>query len=238
MAIALVGSISHQTRVAFSTDTTAITIQSTTAGSLLVYTAAFFSGAGAVLTGITGAGTWSAATISSGDSSSHVQIWYAPNVSGSVTSLTVSRTSTGTNMDLEGDVLEFSAAATSTPLDQDVNDSATTSSLMTTVFGELSQADEVLINIGSHTGADATLSADTGAGWTLISTNPDNDSGQTYLSQYLIVSATTALSPTIDYTGNRDWFTAGASFKGSGGGAATNWGLLLGLKNNRLVRTG
>jgi hypothetical protein len=236
MAIALVGSISHQTRVAFSTDTTAITIQSTTAGSLLVYVAAFFAGSGAVITGITGAGTWSSATISNGDANSHVQIWYAPNVSGSVTSLTVSRTSNGLNLDLEGDVLEFSSAATSTPLDQDVNDSATSSSLMTTVFGELSQADEVLINIGSHTGADATLSAD--AGWNLISTNPDNDNGQTYLSQYLIVSATTALSPTIDYTGNRDWFTAGASFKGSGGGAATNWGPLLGLKNNRLVRVG
>jgi hypothetical protein len=237
MAIALVGSISHQTRVAFSTDTTAITIQSTTAGSLLVYVAAFFASVGgAVITGITGAGTWSSATISNGDANSHVQIWYAPNVSGSVTSLTVSRTSNGLNLDLEGDVLEFSSAATSTPLDQDVNDSATSSSLMTTVFGELSQADEVLINIGSHTGADATLSAD--AGWNLISTNPDNDNGQTYLSQYLIVSATTALSPTIDYTGNRDWFTAGASFKGSGGGAATNWGPLLGLKNNRLVRVG
>jgi hypothetical protein len=214
-----------------------VTIGSTTAGNLLVAVLAWFGEGGTVVTGATGAGTWASATDSAlQDANSHVQIWYCPNISGGVTSITFSTNVGGIDLTCEADVLEFSSAATSSPLDQDVNDAADTSSLMTTVFGELSQADEVLINIGSHTGADATLSGH--SGWTVISQNDDNDNGQTYLSQYLIVSATTALSPTIDYTGNRDWFTAGASFKGAGGEAATNWGLLLGLKNNRLVRTG
>lgn len=197
-----------------------VTIASTTAGSLLVYPVAWFQPNAGVITAISGGGTWVAGTIASGDANSHAQVWYAPNVSGGVTSLTVTITNVGDDFNTEGDVQEWSGMATATPKDIDVGNTGTSAAPLV-VSGTLAQANEVLVGIALHTGADATWAVDTGGGYTQISENEDNDTGQTYSSQYKVVAVTT--SDQADWTlgASRTWTARLVSFKEAAAGGTT-----------------
>lgn len=185
-----------------------------------MYSAAWFGGASDVLiTSVTGGGTWTAATIRSGDAQSHVQIWFAPNVSASVTTITVNRAGAG-SMDLEGDVTEWSGMATASPKDIDVGNTGTSAAPLV-VSGALAQAAELLVGIALHTGADTTWAVDTGGGYTQISENEDNDNGQTYSSQYKAVAS--ASSDQADWTlgASRTWTGSLVSFKEAAAGGTT-----------------
>jgi hypothetical protein len=199
-----------------SSTTVAIT---PSAGNLLVLTCAWFQGQGAVYSySDNQANTWQSAIIGSPDANSHIQIAYAMNVAGAATTITLQQGAGAGSGDIECDVIEFSGAATTGALD--VTPTPTTGSSTTPAIasGTLAQSDEVLIAMATHTGGDATWAVDTGGGYTQISENEDNDTGQTYSAQRKIVAATT--SDTADWTlgASRSWTAILASFKGVGGG--------------------
>jgi hypothetical protein len=218
----------HYNRTIQTSSEMSVTIGATTAGNLLVFPLAFFEGEAATVTNISGAGTWASATLRSGDSNSHTQVWYCPNISGGVTSLSVGNDGAGGGvpMVLEGDVIEVSGAATVSPLD--IDETATGSSnTASDTTGTLTEADSLVIMMASHTGADLTgMSADTADGFTEVSENLDNDDGQTYHTQRKITTVTDSLTVSSTFTGtasgSRAWWTSLVVFKGAGGGAPTN----------------
>jgi hypothetical protein len=214
LAIAHVQTV-HKTRVSFSGSTTASITYST--GSLVVVTEAAFSTTVAELTlADGGTHTYTVANSASGDASSHVIIRYAMNTTAGARTLTWTETGAG-NTDLEADVVEFSGAETTGALD--VAPAAVTGSDSTVEIpsGTLAQADELIVAIASHTGADATWTFD--GTYTGVSQNDDNDAGQTYATEYKIVASTASDTADFGLSGlNRDWFACLASFKAAGGG--------------------
>jgi hypothetical protein len=136
------------------------------------------------------------------------------NVAGAATTITWTELDPG-SMDLEADILEFAGAVTSSALDQAPTATSGTSAAPAIASGTLSQADEVIVAIASHTGSDTTWAPD--GTYTQISENEDNDTGQTYSSQFKIVA--TVASDTADWTlgASRTWFATLATFKAAGG---------------------
>ena len=207
MAIALAQTV-HKTRVNYSGTTTAAITP--TAGSLLVSVEAVFSTTIAEHTlADSKTNGWAVANAASGDADSHVIIRYAMNVAGGATTLTWSETGAG-SMDVEADILEFTGIALTLALDVAV-DATDTSAEPAVSSGTLAQADEVIVAIASHTGADTTWAVD--AAGVLISENEDNDNGQTYSSQHQIVAATTSEAMEWTLGASRTWFATLASFK-------------------------
>ena len=211
----------HRTRVTVTTGTTTVTGTGVAAGNALVVVLAWFNGgavAGMTISDDQG-DTWALANQASGDTSSHVGIFAALNVDGGDTIVTIDPQDGGAGQDItiEGDLLEFAGVALTDALDAVVDNSGT-SAQPDVASGTLANADSVIFGIASHTGNDTTWAVDSAG--TLISENEDNDSGQTYSSQYQIVTVTTSelLEWTLGTT--RQWFAALASFKGvaAGGG--------------------
>jgi hypothetical protein len=204
----------HKTRVSFSGSTTAAITYSS--GSLVVVTEACFSTTVAELTlADGGTHTYTVANSASGDASSHVIIRYAENTTAGARTLTWTETGAG-NTDLEADVIEFAGAETSGALDVAPAAATGTSATPAIASGTLAQADEVIVAMGSHTGADATWSFD--GTYTGVSQNDDNDAGQTYATEYKIVASTSSDTADFGLSASRDWFCTLASFKASGGG--------------------
>jgi hypothetical protein len=218
LAIAHVQTV-HRTRVAFSGSTTASITYSS--GNLVVVTEATFSTTVAELTlADGGTHTYTVANSASGDASSHVIIRYAMNTTAGARTLTWTETGAG-SCDLEADVMEFSGAETTGALDVVPAAATGTSAAPAIASGTLAQADELIVAMGSHTGADATWSFD--GTYTGVSQNDDNDLGQTYATEYKIVASTSSDTADFGLSASRDWFCTLASFKAAGGGGgATN----------------
>lgn len=218
MAITLVGSPTHKARTTFEPTTTVVRT-GVTAGNLLVVPIAYFQGTGRTITlASSPSNTWTRHVQSNGDANSHIEIWYAANAAAGDTTLTFGWSAGSGNGQLEGDVLEFSSAATGSPADATATNTGTSTG-PSVASGALSQADEVLIALASHTGTDTTFAPD--GTYTQISENEDNDTGQTYHSQYRIVAS--ASSDTANWTlgASRAWFAVLASFKGAAAGGVT-----------------
>jgi hypothetical protein len=218
VAITLAQAIVHKTRTTFPNTTTQL-INGVAAGSLLVAPIAYYHGQGRTIT-ITSSpsNSWQQAVIANGDANSHIAIIYALNVASGNTTLTYTWSAGSLDGQLEGDILEFSSAATAAGLDANVTNSGSSSGPSVT-SGTLAQADEVVIAMGSHTGNDTTWAVDTADSYTEISENEDNDNGQTYSSQYKIVAATTSQVVNFTLGASRSWFACLASFKGAAAAA-------------------
>jgi hypothetical protein len=224
MAIA-VRTISTPARNESHSGAVAYTITSTTAGDLLIACLAWFQGEGAVVTGITGGGTWASATSQNLDANSHQAIWYAHNVTGSVTSITITTNDDGSPAAaMQVTVIHCSGAAAASALDVAPPPTTGTSATPSITSGGLAQADEIVVSVNSHTGADLVgadaMVEDTADGFSEANQNLDNDLGQTFEAQYKVVAATTSLVIGATYNASRAWGAIAASFKGlaAGGG--------------------
>lgn len=220
MAITLVGT-THKARTTFSASTTQLRA-GVTAGNLLVVPVAYFHGGGRTIT-VTSSptNTWSQHVSINGDANSHIAIWYAQNVASGDTTLTFTWSAGSGDGQLEGDILEWSSAATTGAADATVTNSSTGNSPSVT-SGTLAQEDEVILAIVSHTGNDVAITPD--GTYTQISENEDNNLGQTYNSQYKIVASTTSDTADWSLASSRAWFAALASFKGAAaGGGQPRW---------------
>lgn len=222
MAIALVGSPTHKARATWDTGTTTVVRTGVAAGNLLIVTIAYYRGTGGLIT-VTSSptSTWAEALRINGDANSHIAVWYAMDVAAGSTTVSFSWSDPGAGTGiLEGDVLEFSSAATAAARDAFVTNTGTSTAASAT-SGTLAQADEVVVMMTSHTGADTALAHDTADSYTLVSENEDNDNGQAYQTQYKIVAATTSQVVNCTLGTTRAWFTGLASFKGAAGAGST-----------------
>lgn len=197
-------------------------------GSLLVAVGAVFNGNGDGEPTITDSvnGAWGAAATTgfaiAGDSNSELWCWSFPNSASGTPTVTMDPPGTPSDNDLV--LLEITGAATSSPRDIVVTNSAAygptnQAVTMSVVTGTLAQANEILISAGSHTGVDRPLEADTADSFTLADEDESNTTGQTFLVQYKIVAATSSVTVNTEIQAGANssgtWFTGVASFQES-----------------------
>ena len=208
-AAALVGT--PGSTIADSVSSQGVTISSSTAGNLLV--AEIYHPSVITVSSVTSSGcTWSSA-IASSSGNSRVEIWYCPNNSGGVTSVTF--TMSGSERWIAR-VSEWSGVATTSPLNAQ---NATAGA-----FGTSTTASVTAVGSGSLVIAtsgwnwSSTTSAGPTNSFTTIGTNIHNGTVQrSLIGAYKVGVAAGAQSTGWTISGDVDWGAVAASFTESGG---------------------
>ena len=148
-----------------------------------------------------------------GATNCNVAVWYCENITGGA----------GHTMGIIGDnsVVAFAIEVTgldTTPLDKTAGASGSSSTAAPGSTGTLSQADEVLIAVGSCAYIDGTDHIGTPSGYTVIGYTDDNNAHQSGGGFYKVVSATTAENPSMAMDASVEWVATVVSFKLSAGG--------------------
>ena len=186
-----------------SASTLAVTGVTVDAGDFLVALASVFNASGSTMdVSDPTNGTWTVPTGSPvlpvADSQAHIQ--YFTN-SAALSAASVTFDPVGTSSDIDAVVCEISGAATSA-FDQYVENTGTIAAnspaTATVTTGTLSQNNNLIFSVCTHTFSDRTFTED--AAFTLIAEDEDNSSAQAFHSQRLTTptSATTAVTITIE----------------------------------------
>lgn len=196
----------------------------TTVGNYLIASSSYFANAGALTVSDDKSNTWAAAIISTsiGGSFNLSSIWYAKVTTGGATNIAWTLPS---GSYLSAGVAEFSGLAASSVLDKTDVASGNTSagpddwpdpagSLAT---GTLSQADELVVTaLCSNTIGLPSIDAFTPSGFSSLFTNPDGSTYEYGDGRYKIVSATTDIQPSWDFSGSIVCTGCIATFKAVG----------------------
>lgn len=196
------------------------------ASDLLVALASVFNSSGSTMT-VSGSinGTFTVATGSPvlPDANSQAHIQYFENAAGGTETVTFDPV--GASSDIDAVIAEVSGAATSGSLDQYVEATGTmplsTAGTATVTTATLAQANNIVFAVMTHTG-DSTRTLTTGTGFTFIAEDEDNTTSQAIHTEYKLVSATDAVTATVDFgsVGSAaTWGIAAAVFKEVSAGA-------------------
>ncbi len=162
-----------------------ITIPATTAGNTLIAVVGAINNAN-IVNSITGGGTWVRAASSISASTEVTEIWYCPNVTAGVTTVTVNTSSSvGTSIAVQ----EYSGVLAASPLDKTATASGSASAQSTGTTATTAAANELWI-AGFSTGVTGTYSGQS-AGWT-ITKSTANGAVQTALVDNLSNTASAA----------------------------------------------
>lgn len=140
--------------------TLAVTIPATTTGNTLVAVIGSIQGSNAV-TSITGGGAWARA-ISSISGSQVTEIWYCPNITAGVTSVSINKSA----VDSTAIVHEYSGVLATSQLDRTATAGGTATAQSSGTTAATTQANELWIG-GFSTGVTGTYST-AASGWTTV----------------------------------------------------------------------
>ena len=115
---------------------------------------------------------------------------------------------------------EVSGLTTTDPTDKSNSNSGEASSATPGTTGTLTQADEIAFVVGACAWQNGTDAVGNPTGWTQTGSETDNNSRQSGSGSYLVVSATTALNPSMALDTSLGFSACIATFMADAGGGA------------------
>lgn len=175
--------------------------------------------------------TYTSARVAFGaDGSDQGRIYYVKTIpTGGADTVTFSQTNSG---DFTMAIAEWSGGDTTDPRAAEAGTDGTGTGTTINVGSTGTRADAagMILSWFSHTGANTTLTEDTGDGFSLLQENEGGTSNMPLHVQYLLTTNTTAITVNGTVGASRTWFGQQVTFKaatGGGGGGAVAAPLLM-----------
>ena len=217
-----------------SSASTAISVSgmtATTAGNTLVAVISTRGTSTGRVTGITGGGTWAKAAESANTNGTTTEIWYAPNISAGVTSVSITQAS----LRSAAIVMEYSGILTASPLDQ-INAASSTGSSTAASTGTTPatlQASELWVGGIGFINSTPTLGIIQNSFGSITSSQSTNattsNNAKVYALEYIASATSSGVSSGGTLSISAQWSGAIATFKAAstslGGTAAANYTL-------------